>query len=356
MSKRRRRRNRRLQRFFIIVIAIAVIFGVIGGYGLKVYNGYMEDYKGTETTTGEDVVVEIPEGSSVKKIAAILHEKGLIDYERAFVERVKESEYRGKLKYGTYTLNTGMNTLQMIEIIGADITGPEVLQTFMVPEGYSIEQIAAKAAEQNICTEEEFINAVSSAEIQYDFLNDIPGDAAVKYRLQGFLFPATYNIYETTTAESLVDAMLKKFDEVYSSLGELVATSEYSTFEIITMASIIEREAKVAEERPIIAGVLFNRLEINMALQMCPTVLYPITDGRYDKSTVTYADLEVDSPYNTYKNPGLPVGPICNPGESSIRAILAPQEHNYLYYHVDDEAVGNHIFSETYDEHVETQN
>lgn len=354
MSRRRRRKKR--AQGLIILAAVLVLVGVAVGYGVSVYRGYMKDYAGTGSAAGEDVVVDIPQGSSVKKIAAILHEQGLINYERAFVNRVKESEYRGKLKYGTYTLNTGMNTMQMIEIMGAAETGSTALQTLTVPEGFSVEQIAARVNEQGICTAEEFLNAVSSAQYQYSFLDAIPADANVNYRLQGFLFPATYNIYEDTTAESLVEAMLSKFAEVYTPLEVMAAESSYTTYELITMASIVEREAKLSEERPTIAGVIYNRLNINMALQMCPTVLYPLTSGMYDVSQVTYADLEIDSPYNTYKNQGLPPGPICNPGESSIRAVLSPESHSYLYYHVDDEAAGSHIFSESYEEHIQTQN
>lgn len=349
---RRRKKQRRIQ-MLVILAAVVILIGVIVGYGTSIYRGYMKDYAGTESTSGEDVIVEIPEGSSVKKIAAILHEQGLIQYERAFVNRVKESDYRGKLRYGTYTLNTGMNTMEMIEILG---TVETVSQTLTIPEGFSIEQIAARVAEQNICSEEEFLNAVNAAQGSYDFLSSIPQGVSVEYRLQGFLFPATYNIYEDTTAASLVETMLSKFAEVYSPLSAQAAESGYSDYEIITMASIVEREAKLEEERPTIAGVIFNRLKIDMPLQMCPTVLYPMTSGRYDVSEVTYADLEIESPYNTYKNKGLPIGPICNPGESSIRAVLSPETHNYLYYHTDNSGDGSHIFSETYDEHMETQN
>ena len=123
----------------------------------------------------------------------------------------------------------------------------------------------------------------------------------------------------------------------------------------MTRASIIEREAKIDEERAIIAGVMNNRLSAGMPLQMCPTVLYPLTDGMYDQSKVYYEDLELDSPYNTYKYEGLPVGPICNPGLACINSVLYPQEHGFYYYHIDNEDEGTHVFTETYEEHVDTQ-
>ena len=117
---------------------------------------------------------------------------------------------------------------------------------------------------------------------------------------------------------------------------------------------MIEREAKLGEERPTIAGVINNRLNADMLLQIDSTALYPLTNGMYDKSEVTYEDIEIDSPYNTYLYKGLPVGPICNPGLACINAVLEPEEHSYLYYHVIDEETGKHIFTETLEEHEQT--
>lgn len=335
----------------ILVIALAIMI-----YGYSQYKIYQKEYQGTESTVGEDVVVVVPEGATTKQIAGILKDAGLIKFPSAFVKRVKESEYRGSLQPGEFTLNTGMNTWEMIEILGYVAPTREVMCTLTIPEGFSIEQIAERVEAQEICSKDEFLNAVVEGNYDYDFLNDIPDDVNVYYRLQGFLFPATYDIFEDTTAYDIVNMMLAKFDEVYSGAYETQAANMgYSAFEFVTRASIVEREAKLDEERPIIAGVINNRLEQGMMLQMCPTVLYPITAGLYDKLEVTYEDLEVESPYNTYKNTGLPVGPICNPGAVSMNAVLYPEEHNYLYYHVDDEEIGNHIFTETYEEHVGTQ-
>ncbi|MBP3506691.1 MAG: endolytic transglycosylase MltG [Lachnospiraceae bacterium] len=338
----------------ISVILIIILASLI--YGYSQYKIYQDEYQGTESTQGEDVVVVIPEGATTKQIAQILKENGLIQYPSAFVKRVKESEYRGVLQPGEFTLNTGMNTWEMIEILGYVAPTRTVMATLTIPEGFSIEQIAARVEEQGLFTEEEFLDAVQENTYNYDFLNSIPDGITVNYRLQGFLFPATYDIYEDTTAHDLVDMMLQKFDQVYNEQMRAQAEAmNYTAFEVVNRAAIVEREAKIDEERPMIAGVINNRLEQGMMLQMCPTVLYPITNGIYDKSEVTYDDLEVESPYNTYKNTGLPVGPICNPGEVSLNAVLYPAEHNYLYYHVDNEETGSHIFTETYEEHVNTQ-
>ena len=321
------------------------------------YDDYMYEYKGTESREGVDVTVEIPEGASVKKIAEILKENGLINYPRAFTKRLQDSEYRGKLHGGTYTLNTGMTTLEMMAAMSPSYEENAPIDYLVVPEGFTVEMIAARCEEQGICSATEFLNACKSVtRSDFPYLEDIPAGANVKYKVQGFLFPATYDIYESTTAESLVAWMLQTFENYYTQdLQDRAAELGYSAFEVVTRASIVEREAKVDEERPIIAGVINNRLKADMPLQMCPTVLYPLTNGMYDKSQILYEDLELDSPYNTYKNAGLPVGPICNPGIACINAVLYPQEHNYLYYHVGDEEAGTHIFTEDYEEHIDTQ-
>lgn len=338
----------------ISVILVVVLVSMI--YGYSQYKIYQDEYQGTESTEGEDVIVVIPEGAATKQIAKILKEKGLIQFPSAFVKRVKESEYRGSLQPGEFTLNTGMSTQEMIEILGHVEKTKEIKATLTIPEGFSIEQIAKRVESEGLFTEEEFLDAVQENTYSYDFLDSIPEGVNVTYRLQGFLFPATYDIYDDTTAHDLVDMMLKKFSEVYDAdMRNQAAALNYTAFEMVTRASIVEREAKLDEERSIIAGVINNRLEEGMMLQMCPTVLYPITNGLYDKSEVTYDDLEVDSLYNTYKYTGLPVGPICNPGQVSMEAVLNPAQHNYLYYHVDNEETGSHIFTETYQEHVETQ-
>lgn len=340
----------------IVISIVLVIILAIMIYGYSQYKIYQDEYQGTESTQGEDVVVVIPEGAATKQIAQILKDNGLIQFPSAFVKRVKESEYRGVLQPGEFTLNTGMSTWEMIEILGKVEPTRTVMATLTIPEGFSVEQIAARVDSEGLFTEEEFLDAVQENTYDYDFLDSIPEGINVNYRLQGFLFPATYDIYEDTTAHDLVDMMLKKFDEVYTdSMQSQAEAMNYTAFEVVNRAAIVEREAKLDEERPIIAGVINNRLEQGMMLQMCPTVLYPITEGLYDKSEVTYDDLEVESPYNTYKYTGLPVGPICNPGAVSLNAVLNPAEHNYLYYHVDNEETGSHIFTETYEEHVVTQ-
>lgn len=344
----------KLIKAIILATASFALIIIVFKYAKGFYDEYMDELKGTESYVGVDVVVTIPEGASVKKIAKILKDAGLIEYESAFIKR-KENEFEGSLSSGTFTLNTGMTTLEMMEAMAPDDSEPVAVAYLTVPEGFSIDQIAQKCEDNDVCSSQDFINAVNSVtKSEFPYLEDVPAGADVRYRLEGYLFPATYSIYEDTTAESLVQDMLKAFDDYYDD--EIRLRADYlglNSYEVITMASMIEREASVDEERARIAGVYYNRLKEGMLLQVDPTVLYPLTKGLYNKQEVLYEDLELDSPYNTYIYSGLPVGPICNPGLACINAALYPEEHNYYYYHLVDEEEGTHVFTETFEEHLE---
>ena len=149
--------------------------------------------------------------------------------------------------------------------------------------------------------------------------------------------------------------MLNAFEAYYTDeMNSLAVQRGLNSFQVLTMASMIEREAKIDSERPIIASVLNNRIASDMLLQIDSTVLYPQSEGMYDIGDPTLEDLALKSPYNTYMYSGLPAGPICNPGLSCINAVLNPEETNYLYYHVIDKEKGEHVFTETYDEHTAT--
>ncbi len=340
----------------IVVVAAVMLVMIVKDY-IKDYKAdYNKEYKGTYHREGTEVVVNVPEGSGIKDVAKILYEKGLIKYRNAFVDRYQESEYSGKLKAGTYTLNTGMNTLEMIEVMCPAIDDSGIVVKLVIPEGFTIDMIAARCAEEKVCTKEEFISAVNSVtSTDFEFLQDVPNGAPVKYKLEGYLFPATYDIYKDTTATQLVGMMLQAFRNYYTD--DMRAKAEalgLNSFEVLTRASMIEREAKLDKERPVIAGVINNRLDAGMLLQIDSTALYAITDGMYNKEVVTYDDIEVDSPYNTYVYEGLPCGPICNPGIACINAVLEPEDNTYLYYHVIDEETGEHIFTETAEEHEQT--
>ncbi len=331
----------------ILLLAIGVYFG---------YSFYKEYTKKTVIKEGKTISVTITEGNGLEDIAGLLEDAGLVRFRYAFYLKAVESGYLGQFQPGTYELNPGMSLTDMMEIMCQTPTGGgrETVR-FTIPEGYSVEMIGQRLEQEGFCTAEEFYAAASRVDYDFEFLKELPAERGT-YALQGFLFPDTYEIYVGDGAEVIVEKMLAGFQSHLSLLEEKNTLSEgYSLYDLVTMASIVEREAKLAEERPTIAGVIYNRLNQQMKLQMCPTVLYVITDGRYDVNQVLYADLEVDDPYNTYVYEGLPKGPICCPGAASLEAAARPESHSWLFYHTDDEAVGNHIFTETYEEHLDTR-
>ena len=340
-------------KFMIILVAATMLFLIVADYIRDYRAAYEEELTSTTSVDGEEVIVEIPKDSSVKEIAKILKKNGLIRFERAFVKRVKNSEFRGQLKAGTFTLHKGMCTLDMMAVMSKEDATAKVVKQLVIPEGYTVDMIADKCEDEKICSKTEFINAVKSVTANdFEYLNDVPSGVDVRYKLEGYLFPATYDITSDTTAESLVTQMLNAFDAYYTGeFNSLALEKGLSSYDVLTIASMIEREAKLDNARALISSVIYNRLDKDMLLQIDPTVLYPLTDGMYDISDLKSEDLSLKSPYNTYVYEGLPVGPICNPGLACIRAALNPEETTYLYYRLIDEEKGEHVFSETYEEH-----
>ncbi len=223
--------------------------------------------------------------------------------------------------------------------------------TVMFPEGYSIDMMAKRLEEQKVFTAKEFLAAVKAVD-QYEnsWIKEIPVKKGMKYQLEGYLYPDTYNIYKSSEPKELIQKMLDNFETKYNEVKKGYK-GKRSMQELITMASMIEREAKVEKERPKIAGVIENRLAKKMKLQIDPTVLYTTTDGLYDAKKVYYKDLKTKSPYNTYVNQGLPLGPICNPAMSAVSAAMHPTKHEYLYYRTDNTEKGTHVFTKTFNEH-----
>lgn len=310
----------------------------------------ISEYFGMNSAMGNMVTVEIPAGATVDAIADILQEAGIIESKTAFKLRVKLSGKGTSLNYGTYTLDDGMSMKDVISHLSD--SGNQNTVSLVVPEGFSAENIADRVENIGLCDKNEFLRALS-ADYDFEFIRYIPqGD--YKYRLQGFLFPDTYSFAKGTQASEVVRAMLANFDSKYK---ERFGGYDEGVSRRIVKASLIEKEARLASERTIIAGVIENRLKIDMPLQIDASIVYAVTDGTFDMENVSYSHLEVDSPYNIYVNRGLPPGPICNPGMSSIMAAAKPQSHRYLYYHTDtSKNDGSHIFTETYDEHLSTQN
>jgi UPF0755 protein len=260
-----------------------------------------------------------------------------------------------KLRYGSFEMRQDEGLKNIIEEL---IYGGAQLEAvmFTVLEGHTIEIIAKELEKAGLCTEEEFLDAVRE-DYDYWFLEDIPKNPDVKFKLQGFLFPDTYALVESMTAREIVTRMLDQFEAKFTEeMKQKAQSMGKSIYQVVIEASIVERETMLEIERSMVAGVIKNRIEKGMKLEMCPTVLYPLTNGMYDKTSVTKEDTKLESPYNTYQNKGFPPGPIACPGLASLEGVLNPTDHEFLYYHTDTiKNDGSHIFTKTYQEHINTQ-
>ena len=356
-KRRRRRRKSRAKRIIIIVaIAVAVVAAVIGisyGLGKHFANSYLvaEEQQDVDVdmNSEETIAIEIPQGATTRDIASILKENGIIGSELSFRMKSRFSGADGTYNYGTFYLSKSMDTDQIISTLqGA--SQPSDNMRLTIPEGYTARQIAALVDEMGIVTGDDFINEMNNGVFDYAFLEDVPKR---DYYLEGYLFPDTYFLSGNETAHDIISMMLDRFEQVYNEdINDALASTDYTLDQIITIASMVESEAKLDEERPTIAGVIYNRLDIDMPLQIDSTVQYALATRN---EVVTESDLQVDSPYNTYQNTGLPAGPICNPGEASILAALNPEEHNYYYYVLKEQGGSEHHFAENYDDFLEAK-
>ena len=297
------------------------------------------------------VTFVVEPGESATVIAARLEELGLVTDGELFRLFMRYHKIDADLEAGEYVLRPNMTMAEIAETL-QHARIEEV--TVTIPEGWRAEQIAQMLTRENIVDGNEFLALVRRGQFDYSLLHDRPEGSS----LEGFLFPETYRIPAQAKAEDLIERMLSTLDERFTpEMRRLAAERGMTIYEVLTLASIVEREAVMAEERPLIASVFLNRLEQGMNLQADPTVQYA---KGYDATTgqwwapVTPEDWErVDSPYNTYLYPGLPPGPICSPGLSAIQAVLDPADTEYLFFLAKGD--GSHAFATTYEEHLQNQ-
>lgn len=212
---------------------------------------------------------------------------------------------------------------------------------------------ASKLEKEGIMSAQEFLTAVTNAAVTSKYKDVLPKKKKVFYQLQGYIYPDTYYLSKDITGDQLVAKMLDEFDKKFDQTRQEKAKKLGMTVEeVLIRASLLQKETELPEEYPIIAGVIQNRLDKKMKLQFDSTAVYAITKGQYGIARVMYKDLKVDSPYNTYKHKGLPVGPICSPSLEAIDGVLNPQKNDYLYFQMDTvKNDGSNIFSKTYEEH-----
>lgn len=326
-------------------LLIFLIICAYSGYQYFISLGFPVDKNSTD-----NILINIPKGASSSKIASILKDKNVIKNELYFKFISKQRKIGGKYQAGEYELNKAMNIDEIInKLIKGDIYVEAVKIT--IPEGFELKQIVDRLVnndELNI-NREQLIDIIENKDFEFKFLKEIPKG---KNRLEGFLFPDTYLFKKDISEEEIVFKMLNRFDEIFQNeYYKRAKELDMSIKDVITLASIIEREARVDKERKIISSVFHNRLKKDMLLQSCATVQYILGER---KQNLTYQDLEIDSQYNTYIYKGLPPKPIASPGKASIEAALYPDDTSYLYFVAKGD--GSHVFSRTYSEHLKAKN
>ena len=324
----------------VVVAVIAAVAGVLLFVVPAVSN--LISPSSSSVPAGQEVQVTIPEGASGDVIASRLAEAHVIDDPKRYYAAVEKLDAAMSLKPGDYILYTGMDPEEVVRQL---VEGPNVEGVkLVIQEGLTVQQTAANVeATYGIPADEFLAQAKASNYVaDYPFLEGSYDDS-----LEGYLYPKTYSLGDSPTADDIIRALLNQFVAETADI-DYSATYNGLTFQqIMCMASLIERETAVEDERPLVASVIYNRLDADMPLQIDAAIVYARGGG---SQGVTYSDLEIDSPYNVYKNKGLTPGPICSPSISSIKAAIDPADTDYLYYVASSAMDGTHKFSSDYDQ------
>lgn len=305
-------------------ILVYIVFVVFSTYGIGVKS---ENRR----------IVKIERGSSLSEIGKVLFKDGVIDSQKEFVWISKLFGYEKKLKTGKYEIPGETSYYYLLRLL---YSGENIQEKITIPEGSRTEKIASILQEKIGIDEENFISLLNDQSFIRSFGLETPS-------LDGFLLPETYNLYWGMNEQEIITIFIKEFKKILTdSVITNISESEFTLRDYVILASIIEGEAVHNEERSIISAVFHNRLRLNIRLQADPTIQYIISDG---PRRLLNEDLEIDSPYNTYRYGGLPPGPICNPGRKSILAAIYPANEDYLYFVARGD--GYHTFSRNTKEH-----
>jgi len=338
-------------KWFLIVLLLLTITigGVVYFYVISLFEPVERE------ATEEKVIIEIPSGASVSQVASMLEEENIIRSSLAFKLYLRYKELDKDIMAGNYLLSPSMEIEEIVDkVVSGDVERDTV--RFTIPEGWKINQIARQLEQLGVVDKEEFLRIAiepdDSIKHDFPFLKEVPDDVYI--HMEGYLFPDTYEIEKKEISEeNIIRLMLQRFDRILTEEHlEDAKESDMTLHEIITLASIIEREAAVTHEREKISSVFHNRkndtVETFGFLQADPSVQYALGEW---KEPLYKSDLKIESQYNTYLNPGLPPGPIASPGEGSIMAALYPKDTDYLYFVSKRDGSGQHYFSSTNRQH-----
>lgn len=318
----------------VALLAIAAIGAAAGWLEIQIdkpYRGHRPD----------KTFVDIPHGSSRWQIAGILTRQDVIRNRFAFL-LFSEWHKRAPMEAGEYLIDRPLNSRQVFWKIAK---GQIFVHNVVIPEGWTMYDIANELQRQHICSRGEFLIAAHDTAL----ISDLAPHAQ---SLEGFLFPSTYEFTRRATCQEVVSRMVADFRSVWDNIdpgNSRTLPQGLSVEQVVTIASLVERETPNADERPLVAGVFYNRLRLGYPLQCDPTVQYAFALDGVEEHDIRPADLHINSPYNTYEHRGLPPGPIANPGEASLIAAMAPAKTDYLYFVAN--AQGGHYFSKTLKDH-----
>lgn len=351
--KNKKKEVKLVRRIVFTIVLFILLVGGIGGY--MAYNYVKSALEPIDPTSEEIINVQIPIGSGLDSISTALEKNGIIKNAKIFKYYAKfnnESDFQA----GDYNLTKAMTFDELIQSLKTGKVYRKPVFTLTIPEGLTLQQIGTIVEKKTSHSADDFFKLVTDNafvdRMMMKFPNllteEVKGEN-VRYALEGYLYPATYPFFdENPSLEKIVEDMLTATESNVAPYYELLEAEGKSVHWLLTFASLLEEEATAQTDRAIIASIFYNRLEANMPLQTDPTVLYAL--GSH-KDRVLFEDLEVDNPYNTYKNLGLPPGPIANAGKTSIEAVLDPSKTDYYYFLADK--TGENHYSKTYEQHLQ---
>lgn len=324
-----------MRRLGLLALLVIAALGAFAGW---LDSQISRPYRGRRP---EKTFVEIPHGMSRWRVSGILAQNDIIRSRLAFAI-FSAWHFRRPLQAGEYFFD---HQLDSREVFWKISKGEIFVHIVTIPEGWTMFDIADELDRQGVCRRDDFLIEAHATHLVSDI-------APNSQSLEGFLFPSTYEFTHHTTCAQAVETMVRHFRAIWESVdasGSPPLPQSLSLKQVVTMASLVERETPNPAERPLVAGVFYNRLKHGYALQCDPTVQYALALAGQPEKNVQAKDLKIDSPYNTYEHRGLPPGPIANPGEASLRAALQPAQTDYFYFVANDQ--GGHFFSKTLEEH-----
>ena len=342
---------KKIMRYFMIALLLMVIIG-----GFFTWNYIKSETQPVDTAQTELVSFEIEQGASVKEVSKALEKEGIIRNSKLFNFYLKFKNVSG-FKSGLYHVSKSMTLDEIIaELSGAGKDKDQNATKVLIREGEQLTEIAKEVEKSTKYSAEDFMAKVQDEDFLRYLVQKFPklltqsyNGYQVKYVLEGYLYPATYDMNDSKTLQMLITEMVAKTDEVMSKYYDKILESDYTLQEIMALASLIEKEGTKLEDRKKISSVFHNRIKENMKLQTDVSVQYALGEH---KESLSLADLEVDSPYNLYLNYGVGPGPYNSPSEDSIVAALEPEKTDYLYF-LADIHTKEIYYAKTYEEHLE---